>query len=862
MSDLQGGSQAKPLSDLELRKRLRTLLRKLPCWDRLDDRIAFVRDALDGHPACSNLKFDGLPDTIISDIVHQVLYHLNTPLQDGRSPICGLLSVIEERGLASADLQSELGALAEFFACRKSTLDTHLAATGSKIIKPFPGLRTLTHLESSIFFGRELETHDLLQKLQTAQGQRLIVVTGASGSGKSSLVRAGVWAALEHPQRPPIPGSEHWAITELFPTGDTTAFHALLNGLRTLGGLPRIHYAELAQALLERCQGFQPIETELQNLLDLVLSNRPQQAAWLVILDQLEELFTAPAADYRAAFIHFLTEAINHPRFRVVATVRDDFYHHLLAYEGLRAELNAGAGYSLGTPGELALARMIQGPATAADIRVEAALVDTLVADAAREPGGLALLAAALEDLQALAGNRHAMDLADYRETLGGLKAVIMKRAETALTALARHGIDCDAVLPKVFAPLLTVDTRGNATRIRTLASAWRDDSAAQQFIDIFSSESARLLVRSRHADGQPTVEIAHEALLCEWQRLARWIESKAQALGLRDEVLEAASRHAQESQRYPRWPHERLDPERRLLAEAGLLEALEQTPAIAAFLRPEAELLIGKLNDPNTSPGEREEIGRRLAVIGDPRPGVGVKDGLPDILWRQIPAGEVEIKGERFSIKPFAMAAYPVTWAQYRSFLEASDGYNDERIWKKLRMSREGQPRTQFRSYDNHPADNVSSCNALVFCHWLSRRLNLEIRLPTEWEWQWAAQSCQTDYDYPWGKHWQENRANTEETGIARTTATGSFPLGESLQGIQDLSGNVWESCLSKYYNNFDTIQHSRDPFTLKGGAWSTSREMARASVCGTVYYPGDSVSRCLGFRVVLVSPILNTDH
>ena len=702
------------------------------------------------------------------------------------------------------------------------------------------------------------KTHDLLQKLQTAQGQRLIVVTGASGSGKSSLVRAGVWAALENPQRSPIPGSEHWAITELFPTGDTTAFHALLNGLRTLGGLPRIHYAELAQALFERCQDFQPIETELQNLLDLALSNRPQQAAWLVILDQLEELFTAPAADYRAAFIHFLTEAINYPRFRVIATVRDDFYHHLLAYEGLRAELNAGAGYSLGTPGELALARMIQGPATAADIRVEAALVDALVTDAAREPGGLALLAAALEDLQKLTRNRHTMDLADYRETLGGLKGVIMKRAETALTALASAGIDCDAVLPRVFAQLLTVDARGTATRLRAPASGWACDPPAQQFIDIFSSETARLLVRSRHADGQPTVEIAHEALLREWQRLARWIESKAQALRLRDEVLEAAARHAQEPQRYPRWPHERLDPERRLLAEAGLLETLEQDPKVAAFLRPEAELLIGKLNDPNTSPGEREEIGRRLAVIGDPRPGVGVKDGLPDILWRQIPDGYIEIRGERFSIQAFAIAAYQVTWAQYRVFLEAEDGYSNILNWKQLK--RENQPGMQLRRYDNHPADHVSWYDAMAFCRWLSNRLNQEIRLPTEWEWQWAAQSGRPDYQYPWGDDWQDNYANTDETGIGRTTAVGSFPLGVSRQGVHDLSGNVREWCLNEY-DNISNIQQGGDKTrSVRGGSWYDGLFNARADY-RNLSPPNIRFNYC-GFRLVFVSPILNTDH
>ena len=359
-------------------------------------------------------------------------------------------------------------------------------------------------------------------------------------------MRAGLWAALQNPKRPPLANSTQWVITELFPTGDTTAFHALLNGLRRFDNLPRIHTAKLAQQLYETCQSYKPIDAPFQDLLDQVLTGRSPEAQWLVVLDQLEELFTAPALGFRDAFIHFLIEAINHPRFRVVVTVRDDFYHHLLAYEGLRAELNAGAGYSLGTPGELALARMIQGPAEAAEINAEPALVAALVADAAHEPGGLALLAAALQDLHRLAGNTRTLRLTHYREALGGLKAVIMKRAETALTELARDGIDVDAVLPRVFVHLLTVDARGTATRLRTLASTWEHDPSALKFIDRFSGESARLLVGSRNTDGQPTVEIAHEAMLREWCRLAEWIQTKAQALRLRGEVVEAAVRHAQ----------------------------------------------------------------------------------------------------------------------------------------------------------------------------------------------------------------------------------------------------------------------------------------------------------------------------
>ena len=285
----------------------------------------------------------------------------------------------------------------------------------------------------------------------------------------------------------------------------------------------------------------------------------------------------------------------------------------------------------------------------------------------------------------------------------------------------------------------------------------------------------------------------------------------------------------------------------------------MEQTPVIANFLRPEADILLARLDDTATSPGEREEIGRRLAVIGDPRPGLGVVDGLPDIRWRKIPAGEIEIEGKQFSLKPFAMAAYPVTWAQYRAFLEASDGYDDKRHWKQLK--REEQPGTQLRRYDNHPADNVSWHDAMAFCRWLSKHLKQEIRLPTEWELQWAAQSGLPGYAYPWGKDWQDNHANTYETGIGRTTAVGCFPLGASRQGVYDLAGNVWEWCLNEY-DTIGNIQPGGEKTrSVRGGSWLFYLDGARADYRYDFYHPFDRNDLC-GFRVVLVSPILDTDH
>ena len=170
METMTDNSEPKPLSDPELRKRLRTLLANLHDWQSVNNRISLVKDALGEHPAQRNLDLDGKPISAASNLIHNVLMHLNTPMENGHSPICGLLSVIEERGLASADSQSELDALAEFFACRKSLREPRLweprlaaksPTESAQFINPFAGLRTLRNDEANIFFGRAGSHHHL-----------------------------------------------------------------------------------------------------------------------------------------------------------------------------------------------------------------------------------------------------------------------------------------------------------------------------------------------------------------------------------------------------------------------------------------------------------------------------------------------------------------------------------------------------------------------------------------------------------------------------------------------------------------------------------------------------------------------------
>jgi formylglycine-generating enzyme required for sulfatase activity len=287
----------------------------------------------------------------------------------------------------------------------------------------------------------------------------------------------------------------------------------------------------------------------------------------------------------------------------------------------------------------------------------------------------------------------------------------------------------------------------------------------------------------------------------------------------------------------------------------------------LQSFLRSEASRLLEKISLIETPHWRRAEIGDRLARIGDPRRGVGLSEnGLPDIVWCRIPSGTVTLEdddgtlednAETFEVEFFEIARFPVTYRQYRAFVEAADGYRDGRWWRGLRH--EAEPGVPHRTTNNCPADHVSWHDAVAFCRWLSARFweqgqlaskNI-IRLPAEWEWQQAATRGSAGREYPWGE-WDERFANSSESQLARTTAVGMYPHAAwAGDAPLDMTGNVFEWCRNKYEKPKVTIaDESKDARVLRGGSWYDRRREARCSYRDSDH-PG---VRCgsVGFRVV----------
>jgi formylglycine-generating enzyme required for sulfatase activity len=201
------------------------------------------------------------------------------------------------------------------------------------------------------------------------------------------------------------------------------------------------------------------------------------------------------------------------------------------------------------------------------------------------------------------------------------------------------------------------------------------------------------------------------------------------------------------------------------------------------------------------------------------------------------------------FDLERFAMAKYPITNAQFEVFVDDPDGYQNYQWWTMLSASREEPCQSTFQ-YRNHPRTDVSWCEAVAFCRWLSSRVGFPIRLPTEWEWQWAAQGPDRRI-YPWGNGFDAARCNCNLSGYWGTTPVGNFPLGASPYGVMDMCGNVEEWCLNEFREPFQTELRGKVRRGLRGGSWG-SRPADLHLANRYLYHPDNNGSLYIGFRVI----------
>ena len=295
---------------------------------------------------------------------------------------------------------------------------------------PFKGLAAFDEGDAEIFFGRHVESDQLLRRVAN---QRFVAVVGPSGSGKSSLVAAGILPRL---RAGALPGSGRWPVVRFTPGQASDAVFA-----RDAQSSTSDPFRSLAAALValapalgpERklALGLRSGEATLGRAVEFLLRDHPGESELVVFVDQFEELITLTDHSDREAFGALLERAVSTGRVRILITLRSDFYDQCLDYEPL-VRLLRGGSFALGPPGAGALMAMIEGPARAARVRVEPELVERLLTVSGAQAGALPLLEYTLEQLYE-ARLEDVLTLASY-DAIGGLAGAIDAQGERALS--------------------------------------------------------------------------------------------------------------------------------------------------------------------------------------------------------------------------------------------------------------------------------------------------------------------------------------------------------------------------------------------------------------------------------------------
>ncbi|WBS00767.1 winged helix-turn-helix domain-containing protein [Pseudoduganella sp. SL102] len=408
---------------------------------------------------------------------------------------------------------------------------------------PFRGLAAFEESHAAIFFGRVQAATRLRQTVldQVDGGCAMALVLGASGSGKTSLVRAGLLPQL------------------MVTSGGLVALDCTLHmdcadlgGSGLLGALAAVLLdaersdAECGNALLfdglDAATLGQRLRDEPAAVAAHLALDGPARLA--VFVDRLEAVFrTADSAADRAAFFQAL-DRLARANVLVVLACRNDFYPEVMAVPELMALKTRGGHFDVEPPDGAAIAQMVREPARAARLAFEreadtGASLDDVLCDAARaSPDALPLLQYCLDELYRQRGDDGLLRFDVFRQ-LGGIEGALGVRAEQVVAALPAAQ---QAALPRVLSLLVCIGEEQHAVTARRAPWAFLRDGAERDLVRALVE--ARLFV-SELAGDVPGFGVAHEALLRRWPRIANWIEVHRQTLQVRTRITAQAARWA-----------------------------------------------------------------------------------------------------------------------------------------------------------------------------------------------------------------------------------------------------------------------------------------------------------------------------
>ena len=393
---------------------------------------------------------------------------------------------------------------------------------------PYRGLFAFKEQDADLFFGREQFVSELVTKVSQ---NSFVAVVGASGSGKSSVVFAGLIPQLRQL------GNSNWQIITLRPGNNPLAATADAFNQASLCQISENHLRAKSTALLEIIETivaqssvssvtqtptsgeYVPLLYQHQGTIAVTqpTQNRRFTKRLLVVIDQFEELFTITSATDRQLYLQSLVAAVNHaPAFSLVITLRADFYGAALAYRPL-SDLLQNAVYNLSAMSPSELERAIALPAQKMEIGFEQGLVTKLIESVKQQSGRLPLLEFTLTQLWSK--QHHGWLTHQAFAEIGGVQSALANHAEAVYSQLDRLS---RAKMPQIMTQLIQLGEGSEVTR----RLATKDEVRPENWDLVSYLADARLVMTNRNpATGQETVEIVHEALINSWGRFKQWLK-------------------------------------------------------------------------------------------------------------------------------------------------------------------------------------------------------------------------------------------------------------------------------------------------------------------------------------------------
>lgn len=625
---------------------------------------------------------------------------------------------------------------------------------------PYPGLIAFGPEQAGLFFGRDRESDEICRLVRQ---HGFLLVVGPSGSGKSSLVSAGVLPRLR------AADGDRWLVRTIRPGPGASSLTSLVaEGAAEMPGTERL----------------------------------------LLFVDQAEAIFVLPSKEDRDQYLDLIGQLRRTEGCTVVLAVRADFYDKLMTSplwpvsRGERMEITPLRG--------AALREAIVRPAEAVGAHIEPVLLERLLHDAGDEPDVLSLIQETMVLLWERR-SRRLLTLSAYEELGGdgrsGLAAALATRADAALADLLP---DQQVIAQRILVRLVQLGEGRQDTRRQQPVDALRVSGEDPGLFDLTLGHltNRRLVTIGSQDDGQPTVDLGHEAMITHWPTLRDWIaESRATETARRRIERDAAD-----------W-HDRGD----LYRSRRLADALDVTANREHELTPTATRFLAAARCRRLAARLAFTMAIALALTGvawlakTPLQQAWLKHEAQNASPQEtVPGGTVTVNpGNQRSVVPTLLAdRHEVTNQQYRYCVEA----------RACQAPVEPVGNARFARGDLHyPVVFVTAVDAANFCSWLGRRL------PTQAE--WLLITTGTDgLKYPWG---DTKPSRGQANGIiGRYSPPGLVPAhfpefrsGFTRDGVEQMLGNAAEWTA--------TVAHGG----LPAGSWNGQSRVKALMVMGGGY-------------------------